>query len=808
MESFKQDLTFAFRQLAQNLGFTVAVVLMLGLGIGANTAVFSVANKVLLQAIPFKDSDRVVHVRYGKPSMEFDPILFSVPEFYDYQKQAQTFSGLMEYHSMSFALIGRGDPDRVQTGVVSSNAFEILGVRPILGRTFRADDERPNAPPVLILSNAYWKRRIGGDTGILGQTLRMNGKPITVVGILPPLPQYPYSDDVYMTTSSCPFRSAVAAATSRAARQVSMFGRLKPGVSVQRAQTEIDTIQDRLRREYPTFAADANAKITVAPVELEMVGQFRTTLLVLLGTVILVLLLTCANVGILFSVRLLSRQKEVVLRAALGAGRGRLIRQLLTEGILLSCIGGALGLLLATFGTRPLSVYAQRFTPLAEGIGIDGSVLTFTLLLSLLTGLIFGLVPALQVSRRDLVSGLKQGGHATLGANRHRIRNTLIIGQVAISFVLLIAAGLAIRSALEMQKVDPGFKADHVLSLSINMPFTKYPTGVEIANFYRELYQRLGTLPGVVSAGSANSVPLTGGGFTPTLQIEGHPTPPNQPAPRADLPVANRTYFKTLGIPVLRGRTFLETDNSQAPLVAIANESAAKHFWPGEDPIGKRFKVGATAKKWVTVVGLVGNVRQGGLTTPPGDALYFALRQVGGIDMSVFVRTKGDPLAMVPAIRRVVHDIDAEQPIADIESLEQVRDRTSAPLRVTATLLGLFAFLAFAIMITGISWAIAFSVTERRQEISIRAALGAQQRDVLNMVFRQGAFLIVVGLAIGIALALAGSRILSGILFGVAPTDPTTYVIVATALLVISGVACLVPARRAMGIDPILVLRS
>ncbi|HTQ80493.1 MAG TPA: ABC transporter permease, partial [Thermoanaerobaculia bacterium] len=661
MESLKQDITYALRQLVQNLGFTVAVVLMLGLGIGANTAVFSVANRVLLKSIPFHDSDRVVHVRYGKPSMDPDPILYSIPEFYDYQKQAQNFTGLMEYHSMSFTLLGRGDPDRVSTGVVSSNAFDVLGVRPILGRTFRADDERPNAPPVLVLSNSYWRRRIGSDPGIIGQVLRMNGKPITVVGILPPLPPYPGSDDVYMVTSACPFRSNVQNYTSRAARMVNMFGRLKPGKSIEQAQAEINTIQERLRREYPAYAADVTEKITVAPVELELVGQFRTTLVVLLGTVVLVLLLTCANVGILFSVRLLSRQKEVVLRAALGAGRGRLIRQLLTEGMLLSCIGGTLGLLLATFGSRPLAFYAQRYTPLAQGIGIDGSVLAFTLGLSLLTGLIFGLVPALQVSRRDLVSALKQGGHATLGANRHRIRNILIIGQVAVSFVLLIAAGLAIRSALALQKVDPGFKVDHVLSMSINLPFSKYPTGVEIANFYRELYQRLGTLPGVVSAGTANNVPLVGGPNTPTLQIEGHPTPPGQPAPRADLPISNRTYFKTMGIPLLRGRTFLESDNSQAPLVAVASESAARHFWPGEDAIGKRFKVGATAKKWVTVVGIVGDIRQYGLATPVGDAFYFALRQVGGIDMSLFVRTQGDPVAMVPAIRRVIHEIDPEQ---------------------------------------------------------------------------------------------------------------------------------------------------
>lgn len=811
METLKQDISYALRQMSRNPGFTFAVILILALGIGANTAVFSVASQVILRSLPFPESGRLMHVRYGEASLQEEPIMFSVPEFKDFQAQTETFTGLMEYHTMSFVLIGRGDPDRVQVGVVSANFFDLLGVQPMLGRTFRPEDEQPGAGQVLILTHSYWLNQIGGDPKIVGQTLKMNGQPITVVGVLPPLPKYPGTDDVFMPTESCPFRKALGPPNTRNLRMITLYGRLKPGVRLEQARADVAAIEGRLRKEYPSYYTDANEHVTAVPIQEEMIGGFRPTLLILLGTVALVLLLTCANVGILYSVRLLSRQREIVLRSALGAQRGRIVRQLLTEGMLLSLLGGLAGLGLAAAGTAPLALFAQRFTPLAENIRIDGRVLAFTVVLSLLTGLLFGLIPALQVARQDLVSSLKEGtGRATLGAGRHRLRNALILFQVAVSFVLLIAAGLAIRSTLKLNEVETGLQLDNVLSMAINMPFTKYPTGVEVGVFFQQVYHRVGALPGVLSVGSGSKVPLGGGALTPTFRRVDRPTPPGQSDPRADQRTASINFFRTVGIPVIRGRTFNETDNNKGPFVIVITNSLAQRHFPGEDPVGKQLLIsnmgndGAAA----TIVGVVGDTRQNGLTSEPSDAIYFAFRQLGGINMNLFVRTQGDPHLMVQQITQVIHQIDPEQPIDNIQTLEDVRLGSIAPLRLTATLLGLFSVIAFAIMVAGISWAVAFGVSERHKEIGVRAALGAGRGELLGLVLRQGMALVLSGLLLGAVLALIVGRFLSGILFGVEPTDPATFVAVALGILLIAGVACLVPARKATRIEPALILRS
>lgn len=810
METLKRDIAYALRQMYRNPGFTLAVILMLALGIGANTAVFSVASQVILRPLPFREPGQLVHIRYGEPSLEEEPVQFSVPEFKDFQAQNRTFTGLMEYHTMSFVLIGREEPDRVQVGVVSSNFFDLLGVRPYLGRTFRPDDEAQGAEQVLMLSYAYWRSKIGGDPKIVGKTLKMNGQPITIIGILPPLPQYPGTDDVFMPTESCPFRKALGPPNTRNLRMITLYGRLKPGVTMEQAKADVSAIEGRLRKEYPAFYTDNTEHVSIAPIQEEMIGAFRPTLLILLGTVGLVLLLTCANVGILYSVRLLSREREIVLRSALGAQRGRIVRQLLTEGMLLSLLGGLAGLGLAAVATKPLALYAQRFTPLADNIEIDGRVLAFTLLLSLMTGLLFGLIPSLQVARQNLVHVLKEGaGRATLGAGRHRLRNALILCQVAISFVLLIAAGLAIRSTLKLNEVEAGVQMN-VLSMSVNLPFTKYPTGVQVGAFFQQVYQRVGALPGVVSVGAGSRLPLAGGEFTPTFRRADRPILPGQSEPRADQRTASINYFKTVGIPVLRGRTFNETDIGGAPFVVAITDSLARRHFPGEDPVGKQVIIsnmgpnGAAA----TIIGVVGDTRQNGLDNEPSDALYFAFRQRGGINMNLFTRTEGDPYLLVPQIREVIRSIDPEQPIDNIQTLEDVRQETMAPLRLTATLLGLFSVVAFAIMVAGISWVVAFGVTERRQEIGVRAALGADRGDLLGLVLKQGLLLVVSGLVLGAILALAVGRFLSGILFGIEPTDPATFVLVALAILLVAGIACLLPARKATRIQPALILRG
>jgi predicted permease len=827
MQTLRQDLVFALRQLRRNPGFAAATVLTLALGIGANTAIFSIVSGVLLHPLPYSGGERLVQIKHGQPGPGPETVYFSVPELADYRDQSRAQShalaSWMEYHSMSFILLGYGDPDRVKTGVVSTNAFEVLGVRPVLGRPFRADDEKPGAPPVLLLSDHYWRSRIGGDPAIVGRTLRMNDKPITVVGVLPPLPPFPGDDDVYMPTSACPFRSSERLIHSRSARLISLFGRLPPGGTLGAAQVELTGLVGRLRREHPeSYPTEAEAALAIVPAQDQLLGSFRPTLFLLLGTVGLVLLIACANVGNLALARLLAREREVVLRSALGAGRGRLVRQLLTESTVLALAGGLLGLLFAALGRSLLVAFAARFTPLATGIGIDSRVLAFTFAISLLTGLAFGLLPALHATRRDLVTALKEGGgHATLGRSRHRFRNALVVLQVAVSFMLLIAAGLTVRSSLALSRVDAGFAARNVLTATIALPFSRYKGAQKTIDFFGALLSRVQALPGVRSAGLGSSVPLTGTQFAPTYQIEGRVSGAagtagntGEPELRAAFHVATPEYFRTLGIPLVAGRGILPSDDAKGLKVAVVNRSMARHAWGGENPIGKRISLpgSGTSVTWLTVVGVVGDVKMEGLGEVAGsagsDAFYLPFVQSGGGTMNLFVHTGAAPLALLPAIRQSVREIDPDQPVSDVLTLEQVRGDSVAPSRLTAVLLLLFGTLAFVVTAMGLAAVIAFSVTERTQEIGIRAALGAEHWQVLALVVRHALALVLTGLILGMAGALAASRLLSSLLFGIGPTDPTTFAVAALLLLAVVGVACYLPARRAVGIDPSVALRS
>ncbi|HEV7515991.1 MAG TPA: ABC transporter permease [Thermoanaerobaculia bacterium] len=813
MQKLLQDLTFALRQLRRNPGFTAATVLTLALGIGVNTAIFSIVSGVLLRPLPFREGDRLVQIKHGPPEPGAETVFFSVPEVFDYRAQSRALADWMEYHSMAFTLLGYGEPDRVRTAVVSANALDVLGVQPALGRPFRPEDDLPGAPPVLLLSDHYWRSRIGGDPAIVGRTLRMNDKPITVIGVLPPLPPFPGQDDVYMPTSACPFRSGERLKNSRTARLISLFGRLPRGGSLAAARTEVTGLGSRLRQAHPeAYPGGPENELTVIPAQDQLIGSFRPTLFLLLGTVGLVLLIACANVGNLALARLLAREREVVLRSALGAGRGRLIRQMLTESTVLALVGGALGLLFAALARQLLVAFALRFTPLAAGIGIDLRVLAFTLAVSLLTGLAFGLLPALHASRRDLAGALKQGGHATSGRGRHGFRNALVVLQVAVSFVLLIAAGLTVRSSLALEKADPGFANRKVLTATLSLPFSRYRGAQKTIDFYGSLLPRVAALPGVTSAALGSSVPLTGGRRTPNLLIEGRNAGgPGQPEIVAAFHLATPEYFRTLGVPLVAGRAFLPSDDGNALPVAIINRSMSHHYWPGESPIGKRFALpGASPGPliWVTIVGVVGDVKQEGLSTDEGDAFYFPFAQTGGGVMSLFVQTASAPLTLLPAIRNAVREVDPDTPVSDASTLEEAHGASAAPARLTAVLLLLFGSLAFVVTAMGLAAVIAFSVTERTQEIGIRAALGAGRGQVLAMVLGHALALVVSGLALGAVGALAASRLLASLLYEVRPTDPMTFAISALLLLAVVGAACYVPARRAVGIDPSSALRS
>ncbi len=806
MGSLLRDLQYARRQLLERPLHTAIVVLTLALGIGANTAVFSVLNTVLLRPLPYANGDRLVHLG-ARPAVGQQNQFFSVPELVDYRRQATKMS-ILEYHSMTFTLVGDGDPDRVQTGVVSSDFFHQTGVRVQLGRDFVPADEQVGADHVLLLTDQYWRRRFGADPAILGKPLRMNGKPITVVGILPPLPPYPGANDVYMPTSNCPYRSNPKLASNRKMTLLQLWGRLKPGATVGQAQTEATTILGRLYREYPQFYRGAQVDLPVLPIREEITANFRANLLVLFGVVLLVLLITCANLANLTLARLMSREREITLRAALGADRRRILRQLLTESTVVGLLGGAVGLAFAALGIRGLAAWVSRVNALGSSVSIDGRVLAFTLAVSVLTGLAFGLLPALQVSRGDLAAALKEGGATTAGTARHRLRGAMIVAQVALSFVLLVMAGLTLRSLANLNRVDAGFKTGNVLTMVVDLPFNKYKSSADFQGFFGNLLHGLAERPNVVAAAITSDLPLEGELASPSIEIQGAAEDPGR---QASLHLASASFFQTLAVPVVLGRAFDDRDTAKAPPVVIINQSMAKKYWPQGRPLDTklRFTGGSPGTEiYRTVVGVVGDVRQRGLTEEAGPAFYVPFAQLPIGTMELLVRTQANPLVALADVKSVVGQLDPEQPVADIKTLAELRSQATASPRLTASLLAVFAGLAFLITAIGIGGVISYSVTERTREIGIRAALGARRVELLGLVMRSGLALIAIGLALGAGVALFSSRFLAALLFGIRPTDLLTFVSVAGFLLAIGVFACLLPARRAASIDPLVALRS
>jgi putative ABC transport system permease protein len=809
MEKLILDIRYSLRQLLKNPGYMAVAVLTLALGIGANTAIFSLLRGVLLRPLPFHHGEQLVHVGFRPPENGIEGMRFSVSELGDLRQQSHTFDGFAEYHSMAYTLLGWGEPDRVQTGVVSANFFRELGVTPVLGRDFRAEDEVPGAQPVLLLTHDYWQRRFGGERSIVGKDLQMNGRAITVVGVLPPLPQYPGKDDLYMPTAACPFRSTTRTITSRNSRFLTLLGRVKPGVDVARAQADLTAVAGAIAREHPEAPRKDGNDIGLASVADELTRRFRPTLFVLAGIVLLVLVITCSNVANLLLARLLARQKEMVVRSAVGAGRTRLLRQLLTESTLLGLLGGCLGLAVAYWSLQLLVAFAARFTPRAAEIAIDWPVLAFTLLISLLTGLAFGLVPALQVSRQDLGAALREGsGHATGGLGRHRFRSILVVLQVATSFVLLVAAGLMVRSLRELQHTSGGFDPNNVLSTIISLPFSKYTTPQQSQTFYLTLLDRVAHHAGVVSVAVASDLPLTGETTTPSVQIENRPpAAAGESSPQANAHIASEAYFQTLGIPLLRGRVFAPTDNRQAPLVVIINDAMARKYFPNQEAVGQRFSV-ASNPTLRTIVGVVGDVKQVDLATEAGPGFYVPFQQLPNSDMRLLVRTVSDPRRLAPEVRAIVHEIDRDQSVGALSTLAEIRSSVLAPTRLTSVLLMLFAGLAFVITVTGLSGVIAFSVSERTHEIGIRMALGARQGEVLRRVLWGALTLVAIGVALGTVSALAFGHVLSSLLYGIAPTDLTTFVLVILLLPAVVVAACMPPAFRATSVDPIVALRA
>ncbi|MGE5246260.1 MAG: ADOP family duplicated permease [Betaproteobacteria bacterium] len=808
LDAVMQDLRFGGRSLRKHPGYAAIVVLTLALGIGANTALFSVVHAVLLAPLPYANGERLVEIRQEAPGIGLDDMSLSAKEVADYRAQAATLDAVVEYHQMSFNLLGRGEASRVQTGVVSANFFDVLGVRPMLGRTFVAADDRKDAPPVLVLSYDYWQRALGGDPHVVGRTFEMNDKVHTVVGVLPPVPQYPQENDVYMPVSACPFRSSPQMAEDRSMRMVSAIGRLRPGVSVERASADLAVIARRLAAAYPADykgAAGAGFTTVALSVRNELTRGARPTLLVLLAITGFVLLLVCANVANLTLARLSGRDRELSLRAALGAGRSRIARQLFTESLLLAGAGGALGLGVAALVENMLVVFTARFTPRAAEIALDPAVLVFAAAVSLGTGVLFGLLPAF--SHRDPAGGLKDGERVAAGSGG-RARRALIAAQVAISFVLLIGAGLLVRSFIRLEQVDAGFNPDRVLTMRLSLDWVKYDSAEKRRAIFRQILDRLHEQPGVRASAIAISFPLDQSTpYNTDFLVEGHPIPADQPTPQADYRIISPEYFRAVGMKVLRGRAFTDADNASAPNVAIVNLSMMRHLFGGQDPIGRRVSFDS-GKHWTRVVGLVNDVRQYGLDHAATDEVYLPLEQNGPLGATIMIRTAADPRSYVRTVQDVVRRIDPKQPLSHVETLEDARSTALASPRLTMLLVSLFAVMALLITATGIAGVVSFAVSQRTTEIGVRMALGAPRASVVAMVVRQGLTPVLVGLSIGLMVAVPLAHAARRLLFEVRPGDPPTFAVVAVMLAAVAALACLVPARRAATIDPMQALRA
>ena len=811
VEALLQDIRYGIRVLLKNPGFSAAAVVTLALGIGANTAIFSLVYGVLLRPLPYRDGGQLVVLHQQLKQAHIADTTFSVKEMQDYCDRNHTLSGIVEHHTMNFLLIGADTAERVETAVVSANFFDVLGVRPLLGRTFVAADDRKDAPAVLILSYKYWQSHQGGDPNIVGKTFQMNNRPHTVLGVLPPIPQYPTEADVYMPTSQCPTRASARFIGNRELRMMTAFARLKPGVPLEKAQADLAVAASQVQKANPdTYPAKYGYTMGVAPLESELTERGRPAFLVLLAGAGFVLLIACANVANLLLARVLKLEREFAVRAALGAGRGRLIRQLLTESVMLSLAGGALGLALAPAALAVLVKFAARFTTRAAEVHIDLPVLLFTLLISFFTGILFGLAPAASVGQWVGETFKQTSGHITSSRARHRMRSALVVAQVAVSFVLLIGAGLMIRSFTRLQEVSPGFQTDHLITLRYSPGFPPY-TQETVITLMDNVQRKIGTVGGVNSVAITSGFPLNPAGLVSgpganEIEIEGHPVPKDEPKPQAAFRVVTPSYFDTIRQPLVKGRQFTDHDDAKALPVAIISQALARHRWPTGDPIGQRLKIGRD-DRWFQIVGVVADVKDFGLDHPAADQIFETTKQAGFVNRLV-VRTSLDPTAVTPLIRSAFHEIDPHIAIDQVATMEQLEYDSMASPRVLTLLMGIFAGLALLISSSGIAAVMALSVTQRAHELGVRMALGAERTSIVAMVVKQGLVLAGIGTLIGIAGAMALSRSLAGLLYDTRPTDVMTFLAVSLLFLTVAALACFVPARQVTGIDPLTALRQ
>jgi putative ABC transport system permease protein len=810
MGTLLQDLRYGVRMLRKKPGFTFIAVLALALGIGANTAIFSVVNAVLLRPLPYKEPERLVMVwEHNRPKGRTQNVI-NPANFLDWQAQNSVFEQMAAFYDDQLNLTGPdANPVEVPAQVTTVNLFTLLGVQAELGRAFIAEEGQEGRDNVAILSHGLWQRRFGGDRSVIGKTLTLNGQSLTIIGVMPADFRLYVKEATFINKPAeiwLPYVISPSTATRRG-RYLSAIARLKPGVTLEQAQAEMNAIAARLEQQYP----DSNTGwgINLVPLHTQMTGAIRTALLVLLGAVGFVLLIACANVANLLLARAATRQREIAIRTALGAGRARVVRQLLTESVLLAALGGVLGMGLAVWGVELLLALAPRDLIGLEGISVDYRVLVFTLGVSILTGLLFGLAPAIESSRLNLNEALKEGGRGgTHDGRTTRLRNLFVVAEIALALILLIGSGLMIKSFLRLQTVDPGFRTDNLLTARVLLPDTKYKEPEQRIAFFKQVLERIRQLPGVKDASAASFLPFTGLAAATSFTIEGAPPPAAGQKPSADVRVIDPGFFRTMGIPLLKGRTFTEREASEPAGVVIINETMAERYFPGEDPIGKRVLIAMSSPIVPTeIIGVVGNVKHEGLDSEVKALAYWPHPQLPYSGMSLVVRTSSDPTQLAGAIEREVQAIDKDQPITDVRTMDQLLSESTARMRFSASLLSIFAGLALVLAAVGIYGVMSYSVTQRTHEIGIRMALGARASDVLKMVVGQGMLLAVIGVGLGLVAAFALTRVISSLLFGVSATDPLTFGVLALLLTVVAFLACFIPARKAAKVDPMVALR-
>jgi len=821
MNTLFQDIRYGIRMLLKTPAVTFVVILALALGIGANTAIFSVVNAVLLRPLPYDQSEQLVFLNERNPAI--DEMSISYPNFTDWRNQNQVFEKIGVYNRGSYNLTGWGDAERIVTGQMSADLFSVLRVNAAHGRTFTNEEDKPGGNPVVVLMHSFWQRRFGGQLSVLNQPLTLNGKSYTVIGIMPEGYTFPSRVEMMVPVGQLSDQPS----WQQRGNHPGLYGvgRLKPGVTMGQAQAEMDNLAANLEKQYPD--SNSGNRVRIRPLMEIFVGDARRALWVLFAAVAFVLLIACANIANLLLARSTSRKKEMAIRAAMGAGRWRIVRQMLTESVMLSVLGGALGLLFAQWGIKLILYISPDAIPRWQEISMSWTVLGFTIGVSFLTGLLFGLLPALQAGEVDVNETLKETSRGNSG--RQWLRSSLVVVEVATTLVLLIGAGLMIRSFYRLQSVNPGFSYEHLTSFTVSLPARKYAKEDQRVAFYNQLLENIRHLPGVESTAAASGLPLGNNGWQTSFTVDGQPPPPKDNIPLMEACLVTPDYFRTMNIPLKSGRYFTDRDDrsflagkdlskmTEPQRVAsginsvIIDEEFARRYWPNEDAVGKRIRLGGGTDSnapLLTVLGVVGRVKMEGLSQDSNRVQgYFSFPQIGNGGMTVIVKAQSDPTQLISALREQVKAVDPDQPIYNIRTMHEIRAESVASERLNLTLLSIFAGIALVLAVVGIYGVMSYSVTQRTHEIGIRMAIGAQPRDVFRMVIGQGMTLALIGVGIGLIGAFALTRLMASMLFDIAPTDPVTFAVIAVLLTTVALLACFIPGRRATKVDPVISLR-